>query len=110
MQTGTRLLDQINHAKKFFGTNKNKSEPTASNTPVSEWMDEGLLFHRKEVIQRNKPLDSYLYQLEDEGYLTSLSDDAIVMWDDLYRLMQDEEHLSSIPLLGLPPSGTWLLS
>ena len=25
---------------------------------------------------------------EDEGYLTSLSDDAIVMWDDLYRLIK----------------------
>ena len=89
--------------KKLFGTNKNKSEPTASNTPVCEWMEEGLLFHRQLVIQQNKPLDGYLYQLEDEGYLTSLSDDAIVMWDDLYRLINDEEHLSSIPLLDLPP-------
>ena len=89
--------------KKFFGTNKNKNEPTASNTPVCEWVEEGLLFHRQLVIQQNKPLDGYLYQLEDEGYLTSLSDDAIVMWDDLYRLIEDEEHLSSIPLLNLPP-------
>ena len=89
--------------KKFFGTNKNKNEPIASNTPVCEWVEEGLLFHRQLVIQQNKPLDGYLYQLEDERYLTSLSDDAIVMWDDLYRLIKDEEHLSSIPLLDLSP-------
>ncbi|WP_122448678.1 type I Zorya anti-phage system protein ZorD [Pseudomonas viridiflava] len=48
------------------------------------------------------PLASYLDQLEEEEFVSQLSDRWLLPWDELYRLLNDEGHVSSVPLLGLP--------
>ncbi|MDU3301968.1 MAG: hypothetical protein E7E83_11145, partial [Enterobacter ludwigii] len=47
-------------------------------------------------------LASWLEQLAEEDYLISLTDRWLLSWDDLYRLVEDEEHSSSLPLIGVP--------
>ena len=49
------------------------------------------------------PLASYLDQLEEEEFVSQLSDRWLLTWDELYRLLDDPDHLTSLPLLGLPP-------
>lgn len=49
------------------------------------------------------PLASYLDQLEEEEFVSQLSDRWLLTWDELYRLLDEPEHLTSLPLLGLPP-------
>ncbi len=48
------------------------------------------------------PLASYLDQLEEEEYASQLSDSWLLPWDELYRLLDNPEHITSLPLLGLP--------
>jgi SNF2-related domain/Helicase conserved C-terminal domain len=48
------------------------------------------------------PLASYLDQLEEEELVSQLSDRWVLAWDELYRLLDDPDHATSIPLLGLP--------
>lgn len=45
---------------------------------------------------------AYLLQLEQEDYLTPLTEHTLLAWDDLYRLMLDEEHEMSLGFLGMP--------
>lgn len=45
---------------------------------------------------------SYLLQLEDEDYLTRLTENMLLAWDDFYRLMSDEEHEMSLGVLDVP--------
>jgi len=47
-------------------------------------------------------LASWLEQLAEEDYLISLTDRWLLSWDELYRLLEDEEHASSLPLIGVP--------
>src|SRR3546814_702987 len=49
------------------------------------------------------PLASYLDQLEEEEFVSQLSDRWLLTWDELYRPLDEPEHLTSLPLLGLPP-------
>lgn len=44
----------------------------------------------------------WLEQLAEEDYLISLTDRWLLSWDALYRLLEDEEHASSLPLIGVP--------
>ena len=48
-------------------------------------------------------LAAYLDQLFEEDLATQLSDRWLLPWDALYQLLDDPEHTSSLPLLGLPP-------
>lgn len=48
-------------------------------------------------------LASYLDQLEEEEFVSQLSDRWLLTWDELYRLLDEPEHETSLPLLGLPP-------
>lgn len=48
-------------------------------------------------------LASYLDQLEEEEFVSQLSDRWLLTWDELYRLLDEPEHVTSLPLLGLPP-------
>jgi hypothetical protein len=43
-----------------------------------------------------------LEQLAEEDYLISLTDRWLLSWDALYRLLEDDEHASSLPLIGVP--------
>lgn len=47
-------------------------------------------------------LASWLEQLAEEDYLISLTDRWLLSWDALYRLLEDEEHASSLPMIGVP--------
>ncbi|KAF6682213.1 type I Zorya anti-phage system protein ZorD [Pantoea sp. EKM20T] len=47
-------------------------------------------------------LASWLEQLAEEDYLISLTDRWLLSWDALYRLLEDKEHASSLPLIGVP--------
>lgn len=47
-------------------------------------------------------LASWLEQLAEEDYLISLTDRWLLSWEALYRLLEDEEHSSSLPLIGVP--------
>lgn len=47
-------------------------------------------------------LASYLDQLEEEEFVSQLSDRWLLTWDELYRLIDDPDHATSVPLLGLP--------
>lgn len=48
------------------------------------------------------PLVAYMEQLAEEEYVVELSDRWLLSWDDLYRLATDEDHQTSLPLLGIP--------
>lgn len=48
------------------------------------------------------PLVAYMEQLSEEEYAIELSDRWLLTWDELYRLSADEEHRTSLPLLGIP--------
>lgn len=48
------------------------------------------------------PLVAYMEQLSEEEYVVELSDRWLLTWDELYRLSADEEHQTSLPLLGIP--------
>lgn len=47
-------------------------------------------------------LASWLEQLAEEDYLISLTDRWLLSWDALYRLLEDEDHASSLPLISVP--------
>lgn len=84
--------------------NRDRAMGTAADAGgLPTWTEDGPLFVRQAPGERNRQLDSYLLQLEEEGYLTALAQDALLSWDDLYRLLKAEEHSSSRGLLNLPP-------
>ncbi len=47
-------------------------------------------------------LASWLEQLAEEDYLISLTDRWLLSWEALYCLLEDEDHASSLPLIGVP--------
>lgn len=49
-------------------------------------------------------LVAYLEQLAEEGYAAVLSDRWLLTWRNLYRLLADADHESSLALLSLPHS------
>ena len=76
----------------------------AALVPVYQVLEHGLSF----ILDQGKEaeswaLASYLYQLEEEEFVSQLSDRWLLPWDELYRLMADPEHASSLALLALPP-------
>lgn len=52
--------------------------------------------------QESQPLAAYLAQLEEEGYASRGNDCLSIAWEDLYRLLDHPDHISSLPLLALP--------
>ncbi|WP_269564325.1 type I Zorya anti-phage system protein ZorD [Kosakonia radicincitans] len=48
------------------------------------------------------PLVAYMEQLAEEEYVVELSDRWLLTWDELYRLATDEDHQTSLSLLGIP--------
>jgi hypothetical protein len=51
----------------------------------------------------NRTAMAYLNQLEQEGCITPLVEDWLLPWEQVYKLMQDPEHSTSLALLSLPP-------
>ncbi|MCT2387650.1 hypothetical protein [Erwinia pyrifoliae] len=65
--------------------------------------DSGLSFSFERVTDEQLwALKAWLEQLADEDYLIELADRWLLTWDELYRLLEDEEHASSLALLGVP--------
>lgn len=77
--------------------------PVAERGNAQTRSEDGLVFARQALSQRDRQLESYLLQLDEEGYLTPLAQDALLTWDELYSLLKDEAHSSSRELLKLPP-------
>lgn len=72
--------------------------------PAYQVLEHGLSFPLSLADDENSwALASYLYQLEEEEFASQLSDCWLLPWDELYRLIGDSEHQSSLPLLALPP-------
>ena len=75
--------------------------------PAFEVLEHGLSFPLSLADdEQSWALASYLYQLEEEEFASQLSDCWLLPWDELYRLISDPEHESSLPLLALPPLTT----
>lgn len=45
---------------------------------------------------------AYLRQLEEEGFITPLVDNWLLPWEQVYEVLQSDEHRASSVLLGLP--------
>lgn len=58
------------------------------------------------LIATNQPLAAYLAQLEEEGYAKRIAEGLTVAWADLYDLLNQPEHFSSVSLLSLPEFST----
>jgi hypothetical protein len=54
-----------------------------------------------------KPVAGYLQQLINEGRMVESAEGTLLSWRHLYEMTGDEEHASSLPLLGLPTQGDW---
>lgn len=48
------------------------------------------------------PLIAYMEQLSEEDYVSTLSNRWLLTWDELYRLAENSDHQTSLPLLGIP--------
>ena len=88
--------------KKIFGASHASQLAPETKQRLSSWTDDGLLF-ACQMASHDRQLEGYLLQLEEEGYLTPLAEDALLAWEDLFRLLSDEAHQSSLNLLDLPP-------
>lgn len=76
---------------------------STASTPVYQVLEHGLSFPLSLANhEQTWVLASYLYQLEEEEFASQLSDCWLLPWDELYRLIADPDHESSIPLLSLP--------
>lgn len=73
-----------------------------------EIVDLGILFSLVDaerlalVRPEERDFVAYLLQLEEEDYLISLPNKMLLTWDNIYRLISDQDHEISIKLLGLP--------
>jgi hypothetical protein len=88
--------------------NVTKKIPALSPLSRYEVVDSGILFsfvnsdHLISASPEERNLIAYLLQLEEEEYLVSLTEKMLLTWDNVYRLMSDQEHEISLRLLGLP--------
>ncbi|MBB6055359.1 type I Zorya anti-phage system protein ZorD [Tolumonas osonensis] len=65
--------------------------------------ENGLMFPFSEFEnEKNWLLGAYIEQLEEEELVTALTNSWFLEWDQLYHLLENEEHASSIKLLSLP--------
>ncbi len=85
---------------KFKG-NDSSSEKLMSHRYQIEESGLSFLFHLADE-DALWPLVAYMEQLSEEEYVVELSDRWLLTWDELYRLSADEEHQTSLPLLGVP--------
>ena len=51
-------------------------------------------------------LGSWLEQLEEEGYATTVEDGIFISWDTIYILMDHSEHGTAVSMLKLPATAT----
>ena len=94
--------------KRFLSGKKRQAGNTAGLPLVLYSVEEqGLCYPLSLADQADSwPLALYLDQLQEEEFACQLSDRWLLSWDELYRLIEDPEHHSSLGLLGLPPLTT----
>lgn len=51
----------------------------------------------------NRAEKAYLAQLEEEGNITPLIENWLLPWSQVYKLLRDPDHVTSVALLSLPP-------
>jgi hypothetical protein len=76
------------------------SRPLNSSTP------EALLDAIHETSLEDSILGAYLAQLAIEGKCDLEDDGALIIWPEMYELLDSAEHQGTVQLLGLPPIGT----
>lgn len=94
---------------KRFLSGKNRQTGNAAELPLVLYSveEQGLCYSLSLADQADSwPLALYLDQLQEEEFACQLSDRWLLSWDELYRLIEDPEHRSSLGLLGLPPLTT----
>lgn len=94
---------------KRFLPGKKRQTGNAAELPLVLYSveEQGLCYSLSLADQADSwPLALYLDQLQEEEFACQLSDRWLLSWDELYRLIEDPEHRSSLGLLGLPPLTT----
>ncbi len=90
--------------KRFFsGKGQRTQQPTAA--PIVWDVEERGLCYALSLAndEAHWQLAAYLDQLFEEDFASQLSDRWLLPWDSIYQLLDDPDHASSLPLLGLPP-------
>lgn len=91
--------------KRLVEAARRLGKPTALNDlePIWQVEESGLRFSA-EIRQQDQHwmLSAYLDQLVEEDFATELSNGWLLPWEELFQLLEEEEHSSSLPLLKLP--------
>lgn len=92
---------------RFFS--RNERNAPKSNEVFKPQVDELGLCYPLSLAQSEVhwPLAAYLDQLFEEDFASQLSDRWLLPWDALYQLLDDPEHQTSLPLLGIPPEANF---
>ncbi|EOY6419644.1 ATP-dependent helicase, partial [Pseudomonas aeruginosa] len=87
-----------------FFSGKDRSQPTKGAVPGAYQIEEEGLCYALSLADDDAswPVAAYLDQLFEEDYASQLSDRWLLPWESIYQLLDDPEHASSLPLLGLP--------
>jgi len=86
----------------FSKFGKNKHDPV-DLSPCWQADERGIVFAERIQSEPERwALVAYLEQLAEEEYVAVLSDRWLLTWRDMYRLMADADHESSLALLSLP--------
>ncbi|WP_213393775.1 type I Zorya anti-phage system protein ZorD [Aeromonas allosaccharophila] len=86
----------------FSKFGKNKHDPV-DLSPCWQADERGIVFAERIQSEPERwALVGYLEQLAEEEYVAVLSDRWLLTWRDMYRLMADADHESSLALLSLP--------
>ena len=94
--------------KSIFGYIAKKTKTSLSDNQAI-YEEHGLLFpviRATDLLQmhaNDRMLGAYLFQLDEEGFLTQVLEQWLLPWAQLYQLMSDDAHRSSVVLLQLPP-------
>lgn len=88
---------------KFFTTPASVT-PEFEPSTLFNVQEEGIAYPRTLADEENHwGTVAYLEQLEEEGYVIPLSDRWLLPWVELHSLLGSEEHVTSLPVLNLPP-------
>lgn len=74
-------------------------------TPTG-WQYEGAI--NAETPTSMEPVSVYLMQLVDEGLALRTGEHFVIPWNNVYSLLRNPEHASSLPLLNLPEREDWI--
>ena len=95
--------------KNIFSRKNNMHNDEKILNPKLGFDDKGVFFLKNELVNTTsaskvlRPLIAYLNQLEEEDYAEDDLDRKLINWKNLYKILKDESHESSLHLLNLPP-------